>query len=252
MADSDKNITITPYTGSTTNDPEIVFKSGATSGDPITLFVTDDGTITTLSWEGSAGQLFSVSNDLSGTIFAVNDVSGIPSLEIDDDGEVRLAEFSGNVLIGYATDQNTGKLQVNGLMAGTATSAQYADLAEKYATDQTYDPGTVLVFGGNAEVTECTVANDPRVMGVVSTDPALMMNSEAEGQYIALTGRVPCKVVGNVAVGDLLVTSSTPGHATSANFYPPSPGTVVGKAIHAATVADQTTPHVVEVLVTLS
>lgn len=247
MADSDKDILITPNTGNA-SDPTIVFKSGATSGDPVTLSVTDDGTITTLSWEGSAGQLFSVSNDLSGTIFAVNDVSGIPSIEVDDDGEIRLAEFSGNVLVGYATDQNTGKLQVNGLIAGTATSAQYADLAEKYATDQTYDPGTVLVIGGSAEVTACTVACDSRVMGIVSTDPAILMNSEAEGQYIALTGRVPCKVVGNVAVGDMLVTSATPGHAEAAVNYPPSPGTVVAKALESCAQGQ----HIIEVLVTLS
>jgi hypothetical protein len=189
---------------------------------------------------------------LSGTIFAVNDVSGIPSIEVDDDGEIRLAEFAGNVLIGYATDQNTGKLQVNGLIAGTATSARYADLAEKYATDQEYDPGTVLILGGSAEVTACTVACDSRVMGIVSTDPAILMNSEAEGQYIALTGRVPCKVVGNVAVGDMLVTSATVGHAEAATLYPPSPGTVVAKAIEGCTVASANVASMIEVLVTLS
>jgi hypothetical protein len=78
MADSDKDILITPNTGAAT-DPSIVFSSGATGGDDVTLFVTDDGTITTLSIEGSAGQLFSVSNDLTGIIFSVNDISGIPS-----------------------------------------------------------------------------------------------------------------------------------------------------------------------------
>lgn len=247
MADSDKNILITPQTGQT-SDPTIVFSSGATGGDDITLSITDDGTITTLSFDGSAGQLFSVSNDLTGTIFAVNDVSGIPSIEVDDDGEIRLAEFAGNVLIGYATDQNTGKLQVNGLIAGTATSAQYADLAEKYATDQTYDPGTVLVIGGSAEVTQCTIACDSAVMGIVSTDPAILMNSEAPGQYIALIGRVPCKVVGPVQKGDILVTSRTPGHVESAVSYPPSPGTVVAKALESCGEGQ----HVIEVLVTLS
>lgn len=247
MADSDKDILITPNTGNA-SDPTIVFSSGATGGDDITLSVTDDGTTTTLSFDGSAGQLFSVSNSLTGTIFSVNDVSGIPSIEVDDDGEVRLAEFSGNVLIGYATDQNTGKLQVNGLIAGTATSAQYADLAEKYATDQEYGPGTVLVIGGNAEVTECTIACDSAVMGVVSTNPAILMNSEAQGQYIALTGRVPCKAVGPVNRGDMLVTSATPGHAEAAVNYPPSPGTVVAKALESCAQGQ----HIIEVLVTLS
>ena len=112
MADSDKNIVITPNI-SQTADPKIEFKSGATSGDAVTLNVTDDGTISTLSIEGSAGQLFSVSNSLTGTLFSVNDSSGIPSIEVVDDGTIRLAEFSGNVGIGTDTP-TTGKLVVNG------------------------------------------------------------------------------------------------------------------------------------------
>ena len=116
MADSDKNIVITPQT-SQTADPTIQFKSGATSGDPITLAVTDDGTTSSLSFEGSAGQLFSISNDLTGTIFAVADGSGIPIIEADADGTVRISEFGGNVLIGTGTDNNTDKLQVIGSVA---------------------------------------------------------------------------------------------------------------------------------------
>ena len=108
MADSDKNILITPNRGSSTADPNIVFTGG--DNNPITLTVLDDGT---LSFSGSAGQLFSVSDNLSGTIFSVNDVSGVPSIEVDDTGEVRIAEFGGNVLIGTATDSGQ-KLQVEG------------------------------------------------------------------------------------------------------------------------------------------
>jgi len=108
MADSDKNILITPNTGSTTNDPKIEFTGS--DNNTVTLSTLSDGT---LSVNGSAGQLFSISDDLTGTIFSVNDVSGIPSIEVDDTGEVRLAEFSGNVLIGTATD-NGAKLQVSG------------------------------------------------------------------------------------------------------------------------------------------
>lgn len=102
MADSDKNIVITPQT-SQTSDPTIEFKSGATSGDPITLNVTDDGTTSSLSFEGSAGQLFSISNDLTGTIFAVADGSGIPIIEADADGSVRIAEFGGSIAVGKST-----------------------------------------------------------------------------------------------------------------------------------------------------
>lgn len=251
MANTDKNILITPNTGSSTNDPTIVFTGADASGsDNVNMYVTFDGTVATLSYEGSAGQLFSVSNDLSGTIFAVNDVSGIPSIEVDDDGEIRFAEFAGNVLIGYSTDQGTGKLQVNGLMAGTATSAQYADLAERYETDWAFEPATVMVFGGDKEVTESTVPNDHRIAGVVSTDPAYMMNSHAGNDqthpYIALTGRVPCQVVGPVEKGDLIVTSDVQGHAMANNNA--RAGTIIGKAIERCPEGQ----HVIEVLVTLS
>ena len=112
---------------------------------------------------------------------------------------------------------------------GTATAARYADLAEKYESDAEYEAGTVLVFGGEAEVTACEEELDHRVAGVVSTDPAYMMNAEAEGQYVALTGRVPVKVVGPVAKGDLMVASSVKGHAKADNNA--GPGRIIGKAI---------------------
>ena len=113
---------------------------------------------------------------------------------------------------------------------GTATSAQYADLAEKYSPDVEYEPGTVLVFGGDKEVTISTTYLDSRVAGVVSTNPGYMMNSALEGGvYIALTGRVPCKVVGKIRKGDMLVTSDIPGVATSTTT--PQLGTVIGKAL---------------------
>ncbi len=99
------------------------------------------------------------------------------------------------------------------LFQGTATSAQYADLAEKYLADQEYEPGTVVVVGGEAEVTASSWGQ--RALGVVSTKPAYMMNSELEGgTYIALKGRVPVKVVGAVKKGDRLVATEN-GCATA-------------------------------------
>jgi hypothetical protein len=114
MANSDKNILITPRTGSTTDDPSIVFTGANTSGlYPITLkaYPTSNGT---LSIEGSAGQLFSVTNSLTGTIFSVNDVSGIPSIEVLDTGTVKLAQYSGSVLVGGTATDGVSKLQVTG------------------------------------------------------------------------------------------------------------------------------------------
>lgn len=95
MANSDKNILITPNTGSATLNPTIRF-TGA-NNTPVTLRTLDTGT---LSFEGTAGQLFSISDGLSGTIFSVNDISGIPSLEILDTGLTKLNQYNGQTVIG--------------------------------------------------------------------------------------------------------------------------------------------------------
>ena len=116
--------------------------------------------------------------------------------------------------------------------SGTATTARYADLAEKYVADEAYEPGTVLVLGGEAEVTTTNIKGDNRIAGVVSTNPAYLMNSELEGDTVvevALAGRVPCKVIGKVKKGDLLVSSAIPGYAMVNNS--PGVATVLGKAV---------------------
>ena len=101
---------------------------------------------------------------------------------------------------------------------GTATYAKYADLAERYAADAIYEEGTVMTFGGEAEVTSAQGYGSTAIAGVVSTKPALAMNSEAGSSethpYIALQGRVPCKVTGTVSKGDILVASDISGTAT--------------------------------------
>jgi hypothetical protein len=100
---------------------------------------------------------------------------------------------------------------------GTATSAQYADLAEKYLADKEYEVGTVVAIGGEAEVTACKFSD--RAIGVVSANPAYMMNSGLEGgTYIALKGRVPVKVVGTIKKGDRLVAADN-GCGIHASFH---------------------------------
>ena len=137
---------------------------------------------------------------------------------------------------------------------GTATSAQYADVAERYHADAEYFPGDVMVFGGENEITQSTTSNDHRVAGVVSGNPAYMMNSEAGPNethpYIALTGRVPVKVIGTCQKGDLLITSDTPGVAVARTPDTPFlPGTILGKALE-----DKTDPNIamIEVVLGLS
>jgi len=118
------------------------------------------------------------------------------------------------------------------LFRGTATESYYADLAENYLGDTEYEPGSVLVFGGDAEVTDTTVKGDHRVAGVVTTNPAHLMNSHLEGEFItgvALQGRVPCKVVGKVSKGDMLVASAIAGYAVVDND--PRVGSIIGKAL---------------------
>jgi len=114
--------------------------------------------------------------------------------------------------------------------SGTATTARYADLAEKYSADADYEPGTVLHFGGEAEVTICDTDMCRKVAGVVTTAPAHLMNSELGGvaAAIALQGRVPCKVIGPVAKGDMMVSA---GNGRARAEINPVMGSVIGKSL---------------------
>ena len=112
---------------------------------------------------------------------------------------------------------------------GTAVHALYADLAERYTSDAQYPPGTVVVFGTDTEVTASYKPNDPRVAGVVSTNPAYTMNAGTAGVDVALQGRVPCQVMGTVNRGDMMVTGPIPGVAIANQS--PANGTVIGKAL---------------------
>lgn len=116
-----------------------------------------------------------------------------------------------------------------------ASSALYADIAERYEADAVYEPGTVLMLGGEKEVTLATLRATTTVAGVVSTKPAYMLNSEAGNDethpYIALKGRVPTKVCGAIKKGDLLVSSAyKPGFACKMQDGD-SPNAVIGKAL---------------------
>jgi hypothetical protein len=113
----------------------------------------------------------------------------------------------------------------------TALRALYADLAENYAADADYEPGTVLSFGGSQEVTISSVTNDTNVAGVVSSAPATVMNSGIDAAHtatLALIGRVPTRVIGPVAKGAMMVSA---GNGYAMACAAPAIGTVIGKAI---------------------
>jgi len=113
---------------------------------------------------------------------------------------------------------------------GVSTTAKYADLAENYLGDKFYPTGSVLMFGGAEEVTVAS-ADTTRVAGVVSSNPAHLMNGGLTGPNViavALTGRVPCNVIGPVQKGDLMVSAGF-GYAKVNNT--PAVGTIIGKAL---------------------
>jgi hypothetical protein len=174
------------------------------------------------------------------------------------------AGIAGNIYVGGASNL-AGNVTVTGnILPGTnntysigspgntfttvyarATSAQYADLAEIYVPDRHYEPGTVVVFGGDREISETTADHDPRVAGVISTNPAYLMNSEAEGLPVALTGRVPCKVIGPISKGDVLVTSRLGGIAQRMLADRYTPGCILGKSLENVTNSEITTIEIV-------
>jgi hypothetical protein len=123
----------------------------------------------------------------------------------------------------------TGRWTLVGTSRWEATYA--ADLAEYYEGDQEYEVGTVLIFGGDKEVTISSMSHDKRIAGVVSDTAAYSMYGACPGfkNQIALQGRVPCKVKGKIFKGDLLVTSDTPGVAIASED--PRVGTIIGKAV---------------------
>ena len=115
--------------------------------------------------------------------------------------------------------------------SGVSTTANYADLAENYQADAVYKPGTVVVFGGENEITVSDIDHDTRIAGVVSTNPAYLMNSSQDnGTPVALAGRVPCLVQGPVNKGDRLVNVAS---GVAGKFDPAKAelGCVVGKSL---------------------
>jgi hypothetical protein len=130
-----------------------------------------------------------------------------------------------------------------------ATTAQYADLAEIYVADNVYTPGTVVEFGGNNEITITNTTHSTQVAGIISTQPAYLMNSTQAGEHtleVALVGRVPCSVVGTIRKGDRLVSSNIPGVAQALNINLYQPGCIIGKALEEYNSSE---PGVIEVAV---
>lgn len=167
-----------------------------------------------------------VTNLVAGTGIAVSAGTGNVTVSITSTPTFSSIGHSGTTGVGDIGSA----ISTFGTVYATATSAKYADVAENYSADAQYEPGTVVAFGGSAEV---TIAEDGtrKVAGVVSTNPAYLMNSCCPGEYVAavaLQGRVPVKVRGRVEKGDMMVSA---GAGFARSEYSPILGSVIGKAL---------------------
>jgi hypothetical protein len=210
--------------------------------------------------------VISASGNITGNYILGNgsQLTGIDATSIQSGtSNVRVVSSGGNVTVSVAGNSNVAVFGSTGLGLGTgnlsvgnifnnnangvgnigstgtrfnqvfalASSAQYADLAEKYTADATYETGTVVAFGGTQEVTISATDRDCRVAGVISALPSFRMNDALESEYtamVALTGRVPTKVTGTVRKGDMMVSAGAGRARAEAN---PEIGTVIGKAL---------------------
>ena len=223
-------------------DSDTILMTSAAIQDKIQSYSYSTTTGTVTSVGGGAGLTGSVTS--SGSLAV-----GAGSYITVNANDVAVDATSANTASKVVARDASGNFSA-GTITAVATSARYADLAENYVADDSHEAGTVVVFGGEHEVTVTDQSNDVRVAGVISTNPAHLMNNECEGTHVvavALRGRVPCKVIGPVHQGDTLITSSTPGHAMRCDQpHFVSASCIVGKAISAHT---GTSTGIVEILV---
>jgi hypothetical protein len=193
----------------------------------------------------------------SGGTFEEGIITGAWKLSADSSIDASNGTFITNAATAATLDSNTvtafinvitpklnaGSVSANGQFEGqwsftagssltlpAGTRSFYADIAERYTSDQQYDSGTVVMFGGEQEVTIANIPSTTKVAGIITTEPAQILNAElADSVAIALVGRVPCKVTGTIVKGDMLIVSETPGVLTSAEV--PKPGSIVAKAM---------------------
>ena len=226
--------------------------SNVTPDTDITFKVNDGGsTSTVMTIDGSTSRI-GIGTTTPSTKLEVNGTITATSIVASATGDVT-GNLTGNVT---STGANTmGTLTMSGTITSQAiipdttttydigssskkyntvyakaTSAQYADLAEIYESDADYEVGTVVIFGGEKEITISKEGNDIRVAGVISENPAYLMNDRANGLPVALMGKVKCKVVGHINKGDML--SSHPTHnGVAKKTHDPQVGEVIGKAL---------------------
>jgi hypothetical protein len=197
-----------------------VYLRNATQDGNLLVQVNDGGSVTTVMQADGAN--------------AVVGVTGIYNLNADGVGNIGSSGTSFNTIF------------------AKATSAEYADIAERFEADQPYVPGTVVQLGGVAEVTRANEELTDDVFGVISTQPAYTMNGRAGTNEthpaIAMTGRVPVLVTGIINKGDRLVSAGN-GYARAATSEEITAFNVIGRALENKTTTGEGT---VEAIVTIN
>lgn len=184
--------------------------------------ITTVGTLISLTVSGNAsvGNVNATNGSFTGTVSATNLQGSVTAPSVRTGNLTTGGEGISGTITGVWTLAGSSRME-----------ATYADLAERYKSDQCYEPGTVLMIGGTHEVTIADETGKYKLAGVVSTDPAYVLNSHIDQSVvIALAGRVPCKVVGKIEKGDLLTISHIPGVATSTNEN--SGPCIIGRALN--------------------
>ena len=236
-----KDPTFTPQvaiSGFSTVSPGIQLSSTVSNA----AFKGDASNALLLQGVAASGFLSSTSNDTtSGTLGILNDTG----LTVGADQDLKLSVVTGNAEVQIANQTSNANIAFRVNIGGTATTvmtingstgtisgnqinANYADVAERFASDEVYEAGTVVELGGPAEITKSIEELSEKVFGVISTQAAYLMNSNAGTNLthppIAMTGRVPVQVTGTISKGDRLVAAGNglaraarPGEATAFN-----------------------------------
>lgn len=230
---------VSPVNGQTTTQNGILYTWNSTLGFwalTTSTTATISATTITATANVTGGNLVT-----GGVISSTGAITGASLSAVGAITGASLTVSTGNISGGNINNNNTtgvGNIGTSTVTFNTvfakATTAQYADVAELYTADAEYAPGTVLIFGGEQEVTANIVSHSTAIAGVVSENPSHLMNAGLKSEHtaaVALLGRVQCQVQGIIRKGDLLVASDTVGTAQRLDLAQYQPGCIIGKSL---------------------
>ena len=224
----------------------VVVTGNFTVNGTTTTVATTNTTNTDNIYELATGTTGTPAND-AGLIIERGDSANafIGFDESEDKFKVGTTSSTGSATGNLTITTGTLIANIEGNLTGTATAAQYSDVAERFASDSAYEPGTVVALGGAEEITQVNEEGSDEVFGVISSldQAAFKMNGGAGNDethpYIAMTGRVDVKVIGTVNKGDRLISASVPGYARAATKAECTAFNVIGRALTSKSEAGQ-------------